>query len=212
MREVCVGVDGCGRTKTCRIDVTRRSIAKCKKNSAVSNWCTLKFPLISPGSHRDIIPILTNEDREPQRNLLPLTPDPCFRQHSIATTRPQRRDHLELHSKMTVLINVLKFYLSVPVVMISSSLVGYVSPIPSLRFWSRAVTCYCALLLCASYGVIASIMLRIAGRPTLSQWTVARSFAGLTGPLIGFDFDIQGEDILAKNRPAVFISNHQRYF
>ena len=108
-------------------------------------------------------------------------------------------------------MNILKFYVSVPAVMLSSSLVGYVSPIPSLRFWSRALTCYCTLLLCASYGVIASILLRIAGRPTLSQWTTGRLYANLASPLIGWNFDIQGEEILAQNRPAVFISNHQRY-
>jgi len=112
---------------------------------------------------------------------------------------------------MTVVSNIVKFYLSVPAVMVSSSLVGYLCPIPSLRFWSRAVTCYCSLILCASYGVIASIFLRIIGKPTLSQWTVARSYAYLLNPLIGWEWDIQGEEILAKHRPAVFISNHQRY-
>ena len=94
--------------------------------------------------------------------------------------------------------------------MLSSSLVGYVTPVPSLRFWSRAVTCYCSLLLCASYGVIASILLRIAGRSTLSQWTTAKCFRNITSPLIGWNFDIKGEEILARHRPAVFISNHQR--
>ena len=94
--------------------------------------------------------------------------------------------------------------------MLSSSLVGHLAPIPSLRFWSRAVTCYCSLVLCASYGVIASILLRIAQRPTLSQWTTAKSFRNIASPLIGWKFDIQGEEILAKHRPAVFISNHQR--
>lgn len=73
------------------------------------------------------------------------------------------------------------------------------------------MTCYCSMLLCASYGVIASILLRIAGRPTLSQWATGRSFSTVTGPLIGWEWDIEGEDILAKHRPAVFISNHQRY-
>jgi lysophosphatidate acyltransferase len=85
------------------------------------------------------------------------------------------------------------------------------SPIPSLQFWTRAVTCYCSVLLCASYGVFASILLRMAGRPTLSQWATGRAFSMLTGPLIGLEWDVQGEEILSKHRPAVFISNHQRY-
>ena len=116
-----------------------------------------------------------------------------------------------LKEKMSVLQNLVKFYLTVPMVMLSSSLAGYLSPIPSLRFWSRAVTCYCSLLLCASYGVIASILLRAIGKPTLSQWTVARSFFYITSPLIGWEWDIQGEEILHKTRPVIFISNHQRY-
>ena len=119
-------------------------------------------------------------------------------------------DGSESVSEMTILMNVLKFYASLPVVMLSSSLVGYLSPVPTLRFWSRALTCYCSLLLCASYGVIASILLRIAGRPTLAQWATARSFLGITGPLIGWEWDVQGEEILSKTRPVVFISNHQR--
>jgi hypothetical protein len=113
---------------------------------------------------------------------------------------------------MNLLMNILKVYLAVPVTMISGSLVGYVSPFQGLRFWSRAVSMYCSLVLCASYGVIASILLRIAGRPTLSQWATARSFLLVTAPLVGWEWDIQGEEKLAAHRPAVFISNHQRYY
>jgi len=113
-------------------------------------------------------------------------------------------------AKMSVLSVILKVYVGVPLVMLSSSLAGFLSPIPSVRFWSRAIACYCSVLICASYGVIASILLRIIGRPTLSQWTTGRVFAGITCPLIGWEWDVQGEEILRENRPAVFISNHQR--
>jgi lysophosphatidate acyltransferase len=58
---------------------------------------------------------------------------------------------------------------------------------------------------------MASIFLRIVGRHTISQWTVARAYANITGPLIGWEWDIAGEENLSKYRPAVFISNHQRY-
>lgn len=114
--------------------------------------------------------------------------------------------------RMAVILNLLKFYASLPVVMVSSSIVGYLFQTPTLRFWSRALTCYCSVLLCASYGIFASILLRIVGRPTLAQWTTGRSFALLTTRLIGLEWDIQGEEILAKTRPAVFISNHQRFW
>jgi hypothetical protein len=159
-------------------------------------------------THRigDIIPIATNDDREfPQHSSSRSTTLPHFNNHTLYVLTDGSI------SKMTAPMNILKFYLSLPIVMLSSSLVGHLSPVPSLRFWSRAITCYCSLLLCASYGVIASILLRIARRPTLSQWTAARCFRNVMSPLIGWKFDIQGEEILAKHRPAVFISNHQRY-
>jgi lysophosphatidate acyltransferase len=108
-------------------------------------------------------------------------------------------------------MNILKLYLAVPVAMISGSLVGYVFPFQGLRYWSRAVSMYYSLILCASYGVIASILLHIVGRPTLSQWATAQSFSLLTAPLVDWEWDVQGEEILGAHRPAVFISNHQRY-
>jgi hypothetical protein len=139
------------------------------------------------------------------------TPTNSLRPHRKPSwDRPSSTDTISHSFEMTVLLNLLKFYLSVPLVMFSSSLVGYISPAPAVRFWSRALTCYCSLVLCATYGVIASVLLRIIGRPTLAQWATARSFSVLTGPLIGWKWDIEGEEILMNNRPAVFISNHQR--
>ena len=111
---------------------------------------------------------------------------------------------------MTALSNILKFYLSLPAVMLSSSFLGYLVPVPLLRFWTRALTCYCSLMLCASYGVLSSLLLRIVGRPTLAQWTVAKAYATLTNPLIGWEWEIHGQEFL-DTRPAVYISNHQRY-
>lgn len=76
-----------------------------------------------------------------------------------------------------------------------------------------------ALLLCASYGVVASIILRLAGYGGLSQWTVARAFKWTMWLMTGVSFRIMdsgrieggrrgGEDALL-TRPAVFIGNHQ---
>ena len=154
-------------------------------------------------------------NRSENRRLLSITHKTQIHQqlgntfNSARLTRPQRRT-ASIPFTMTALTNLIKFYLSLPVVMISSSLLGYVSPVSSLQFWTRAITCYCSLMLCASYGVISSIILRIIGRPTLAQWTVARAYAQITNPLIGWEWEIHGKEHL-DNRPAVFISNHQRY-
>ena len=66
-------------------------------------------------------------------------------------------------------------------------------------------------MLCASYGVLSSILLRIIGRPTLAQWTVAKAYATILNPLIGWEWEVQGREHL-ETRPAVYISNHQRYW
>lgn len=76
------------------------------------------------------------------------------------------------------------------------------------RFYARVVTCALSLLVCASYGVVASILLSALNRRSLSQWTTARAFSRLLSPLIGFHFDVEHEERLLA-RPAVFISNHQ---
>lgn len=86
------------------------------------------------------------------------------------------------------------------------SLVG--SYFDRTRFYARVVVCFLSLLVCASYGVVASIVLGFLGRRSLSQWTTARAFSGLLSSLIGFRFEVEGESRL-RTRPAVFISNHQ---
>lgn len=76
------------------------------------------------------------------------------------------------------------------------------------RFYARVLTAFISLIVCASYGVLASVLLSIIGRRSLSQWTTARAFSGLLSPLINFRFVVENEERLL-NRPAVFISNHQ---
>jgi lysophosphatidate acyltransferase len=96
-----------------------------------------------------------------------------------------------------------------PAVMLTSTLLGFLVKSRRIRFYSRAIASYMSLLLCASYGICASIVLRIIGRQSLAQWTTARSFALITTPLVNWQWDIEGVEILSKNRPAVFIANHQ---
>ncbi|KAF8419699.1 hypothetical protein EV426DRAFT_634318 [Tirmania nivea] len=76
------------------------------------------------------------------------------------------------------------------------------------RFFSRLLTCYFLVMACASYGVLASVVLRMIGKVGLAQWTTGRAFLAVTCPAVGVDFKVVGEEKL-QTRPAVFMSNHQ---
>ncbi|KAL9079430.1 MAG: hypothetical protein Q9157_001684 [Trypethelium eluteriae] len=79
---------------------------------------------------------------------------------------------------------------------------------PICGFYARSLASWAALLICACYGVISSVALRISGYGGLSQWTTARAFKWTMRLFTGVEFVIQGEEHL-KTRPAVFIGNHQ---
>nr|KMM65694.1 AtaAp [Coccidioides posadasii RMSCC 3488] len=80
---------------------------------------------------------------------------------------------------------------------------------PRAGFFARCLAAYASLLLCATYGVFASIVLRVAGYGQVSQWAVARSFKWVMWLTTGTYFDIvEGKQHLS-TRPAVFIGNHQ---
>lgn len=76
------------------------------------------------------------------------------------------------------------------------------------RFYARILTCYVLLATCASYGVVASVALRLVGRVSIAQWTTARAMKNLGCPILGIEFEVEGEPTL-DTRPVVFISNHQ---
>ncbi|KAF8245655.1 1-acylglycerol-3-phosphate O [Wilcoxina mikolae CBS 423.85] len=76
------------------------------------------------------------------------------------------------------------------------------------RFYARILTCYVLLATCATYGVVASVALRIVGKVSIAQWTTARAMKMVGCPIMGIEFEVEGEEIL-ETRPAVFISNHQ---
>lgn len=81
------------------------------------------------------------------------------------------------------------------------------------------ITSMFMMIVCASYGVVASIALRMVGYGGLSQWTVARAFKWTMWLTTGVTFRVTesakqeggrrgGEEALA-TRPAVFVGNHQ---
>ena len=81
--------------------------------------------------------------------------------------------------------------------------------IPRAAFAARCLASYGSLLICAVYGVIASIVLRLVGYGRVSQWATARSFKWVMRYTTGVRFNIiEGAEHLS-TRPAVFIGNHQ---
>ncbi|KAH9887473.1 acyltransferase-domain-containing protein [Xylariomycetidae sp. FL2044] len=103
---------------------------------------------------------------------------------------------------------------------LANFLVGYtvlvfalymISPVaPKAAFVARSLAAYISLLVCAIYGVLASIVLRILGREQIAQWTTARAFKYVMAATTGITFEvIDPKRHLETVRPAVFIGNHQ---
>lgn len=76
------------------------------------------------------------------------------------------------------------------------------------RFVARLISCYVSIVACASYGVVASLVLRLVGKQSIAQWATARAFGTVICPLTGVRFIVENENRLSA-RPAVFICNHQ---
>jgi len=82
--------------------------------------------------------------------------------------------------------------------------------IPAAGFFARLLASYASLLVCACYGVVASLFLRLVGYGRISQWATARSFKYVMWLTTGITFTVEDpDDYLNKTRPAVFIGNHQ---
>lgn len=88
-------------------------------------------------------------------------------------------------------------------------LLAGVARMPILSFIARCIASYVALIICASYGVVASAVLRLVGYGGLGQWTVARSFKWTMWFLTGVWFEIEDKEGALNTRPAVFVGNHQ---
>lgn len=94
-------------------------------------------------------------------------------------------------------------------VVVTLSLFALGQKVPRAAFIARCLAAYGSLILCAVYGVIASIVLRLVGYGRVSQWATARSFKWVMRYTTGVRFDIvEGVENLS-TRPAVFIGNHQ---
>ncbi|KAF3906242.1 hypothetical protein ABW20_dc0102151 [Dactylellina cionopaga] len=87
------------------------------------------------------------------------------------------------------------------------ALLGNVSKLA--RFGARLLTAYIIMVVCALYGVVASLFLRAIGKVGIAQWTVARAFTYTMCPAVGVDFVIENEEGMWNERPVVFVGNHQ---
>ncbi|KAK3944295.1 hypothetical protein QBC46DRAFT_374929 [Diplogelasinospora grovesii] len=82
--------------------------------------------------------------------------------------------------------------------------------VPKAAFVARVVASYISLIICALYGAIASIFLRLAGHAQIAQWATARSFKYVMAATTGVAFDVEDpKGHLKTVRPAVFVGNHQ---
>ncbi|KAG6003268.1 hypothetical protein E4U21_002226 [Claviceps maximensis] len=81
---------------------------------------------------------------------------------------------------------------------------------PKAGFIARALASYISLLVCATFGVFASILFTLVGKQGISQWATARAFHYVMALTTGIVFEIDDPDnVLGTTRPAVFIGNHQ---
>ena len=82
------------------------------------------------------------------------------------------------------------------------------SAFSSLKFYFKSVVFGVLISVCALYGVVASIFLRIIGKPQFAQYTVARAFYYSFSTILGVKINIKNAHYL-NEKPAIVISNHQ---
>ncbi|KAG8426955.1 1-acylglycerol-3-phosphate O-acyltransferase [Metarhizium acridum] len=103
------------------------------------------------------------------------------------------------------LVNFLVGYAAVTIFFYMASLA-----VPKAGFVARALAAYISLLICAVFGVLASIFFTLIGKQGISQWATARAFHYVMRLTTGIVFQVEDPgNILATTRPAVFIGNHQ---
>lgn len=78
----------------------------------------------------------------------------------------------------------------------------------SLNFYARSFVFGSLITVCALYGVVASIVLRIVGKGEYAQYTVARAFYYSLKACLGITITVKNEQYL-KEMPSVVVGNHQ---
>src|SRR2546423_1479644 len=116
-----------------------------------------------------------------------------------------------MYAPVYYLVLILAIYLSLTIMLF---VLTYLLPRPPtiIPFAARCLFSYAALLVCATYGVFASLTLRALSLHRLAQWTTARSFAFAMRYATGVTFSIPPADRLRldSKRPVVIIGNLQQ--
>ncbi|KAK3375421.1 hypothetical protein B0H63DRAFT_278834 [Podospora didyma] len=100
------------------------------------------------------------------------------------------------------------FFASYTALTLSFFMLSFV--VPKAAFVARVLASYLALLFTAIYGVVASILLRLAGYGQISQWATGRHFKYMMILATGITFEVEDpKHHLETMRPAVFLGNHQ---
>jgi lysophosphatidate acyltransferase len=108
----------------------------------------------------------------------------------------------------------LTVYVLIPYAVVTLSLFALAAFLPPAytrlpSFFARTLGYIFGLIICASYGTIASVFLNLVGQSGLSQWTTGKAFKWVMWPLLQVWFDIEDESGASLTRPAVFLGNHQ---
>jgi lysophosphatidate acyltransferase len=112
----------------------------------------------------------------------------------------------------TILLYVILPYIAIALALYMSAI--YILPTRPgqlAEFGARAMGYILALLICAIYGMVASVALKVIGKGGLGQWTSGKAFKWISYPMCGVWFDIEGDGMkrLEEVRPAVLVGNHQ---
>jgi lysophosphatidate acyltransferase len=84
-----------------------------------------------------------------------------------------------------------------------------------IDFYARCAASFTALIICATYGTIASALLNVVGYGGLGQWTTARAFKWTMLLYTGVWLEIEDPEGVLEGekwenlRPAVLLGNHQ---
>lgn len=77
-----------------------------------------------------------------------------------------------------------------------------------LKFYAKSFVFGSLIVVCALYGVIAGIVLKLVGKEEYAQYTVARAFYYSFSRLLGVKITIKNSQYL-QTKPSVVVSNHQ---
>ncbi|KAL9137304.1 MAG: hypothetical protein Q9175_001485 [Cornicularia normoerica] len=110
-----------------------------------------------------------------------------------------------MHTIPMVLLRLFTFYFGLTTTFFTLSFFS----VPTASFYARLLASYGCLILCAIYGVFASLALRLFGKHRISQWTVARAFRYTMALTTGIHFEIVSGKEYLSTRPCVLIGNHQ---